>query len=207
MSEDTKVNREDTGADHVAERSEQGEKVNSLESMIADLRQQLAAKEIEAKNNFDRLLRQAAELENYKKRSVRERDDAARYANEMLLKDLLPVVDNLERAVAHASGGGNGKPLVEGVEMVLRSLLDTLAKHGVSQMIAVGQSFDPAKHEAIAQVESEDHEPNSVVEELHKGYLLRERLLRPALVSVAKGAKTQEKKNQESKVENEPSDD
>ena len=137
----------------------------------------------------------------------RERDDAARYANEMLLKDLLPVVDNLERAVAHASGGGNGKPLVEGVEMVLRSLLDTLAKHGVSQMIAVGQSFDPAKHEAIAQVESEDHEPNSVVEELHKGYLLRERLLRPALVSVAKGAKTQEKKNQESKVENEPSDD
>ncbi len=207
MSEDTKVNREDTGADHVAEGSEQGEKVNSLESMIADLRQQLAAKEIEAKNNFDRLLRQAAELENYKKRSVRERDDAARYANEMLLKDLLPVVDNLERAVAHASGGGNGKPLVEGVEMVLRSLLDTLAKHGVSQMIAVGQSFDPAKHEAIAQVESEDHEPNSVVEELHKGYLLRERLLRPALVSVAKGAKTQEKKNQESKVENEPSDD
>ena len=206
MSEDTKVNREDTGADHVAE-SEQGKKVNSLESMIADLRQQLAAKEIEAKNNFDRLLRQAAELENYKKRSVRERDDAARYANEMLLKDLLPVVDNLERAVAHASGGGNGKPLVEGVEMVLRSLLDTLAKHGVSQMIAVGQSFDPAKHEAIAQVESEDHEPNSVVEELHKGYLLRERLLRPALVSVAKGAKTQEKKNQESKVENEPSDD
>jgi len=206
MSEDTKVNREDTGADHVAE-SEQGEKVNSLESMIADLRQQLAAKEIEAKNNFDRLLRHAAELENYKKRSVRERDDAARYANEMLLKDLLPVVDNLERAVAHASGGGNGKPLVEGVEMVLRSLLDTLAKHGVSQMIAVGQSFDPAKHEAIAQVESEDHEPNSVVEELHKGYLLRERLLRPALVSVAKGAKTQEKKNQESKVENEPSDD
>jgi len=207
MSEDTKVNREDTGADHVAEGSEQGEKVNSLESMIADLRQQLAAKEIEAKNNFDRLLRQAAELENYKKRSVRERDDAARYANEMLLKDLLPVVDNLERAIAHALGGGNGKPLVEGVEMVLRSLLDTLAKHGVSQMIAVGQSFDPAKHEAIAQVESEDHEPNSVVEELHKGYLLRERLLRPALVSVAKGAKTQEKKNQESKVENEPSDD
>jgi molecular chaperone GrpE len=212
MSEETKINTEETGADHAAEKSEQEkseqeEKLNSLESMIADLRQQLAAKEIEAKNNFDRLLRQAAELENYKKRSARERDDAARYANEMLLKDLLPVVDNLERAVAHAAGGGNGKPLVEGVEMVLRSLLDTLAKHGVSQMIALGQPFDPAKHEAIAQVESEDHEPNSIVEELHKGYLLRERLLRPALVSVAKGAKTQEKKNQESKVENEPIDD
>jgi molecular chaperone GrpE len=207
MSEDTKINTEETGSDHAVEKSEQEEKLNSLESMIADLRQQLAAKEIEAKNNFDRLLRQAAELENYKKRSARERDDAARYAIEMLLKDLLPVVDNLERAVAHAAGGGNGKPLVQGVEMVLRSLLDILAKHGVSQMIALGQPFDPAKHEAIAQVESEDHEPNSVVEELHKGYLLRERLLRPALVSVAKGARTQEKKNQESKVENEPIDD
>src|ERR1700741_3225996 len=101
MSEDTKINREETGADHAAERSEQGEKLNAVESVIAELRQQLAAKEIEAKNNFDRLLRQAAELENYKKRSARERDDAARYANEMLLKDLLPVVDNLERAVAH----------------------------------------------------------------------------------------------------------
>jgi molecular chaperone GrpE len=96
---------------------------------------------------------------------------------------------------------------VEGVEMVLRSLVDTLAKHGVTQISAAGQPFDPAKHEAMAQVETDAHEPNSVVEELHKGYMLHERLLRPALVTVAKAAKTQDKKNPETQVENGSSDD
>jgi molecular chaperone GrpE len=207
MTEEIKKNGEQTSADQPAEGAEQGEDLNELEAQLVDLKRQLDAKEAEAKNNYDRLLRQAAEMENFKKRTTREREDAARFANEVLLKDLLPVVDNLERAVAHASGGGDGKPLVEGVEMVLRGLLDVLAKHGVNQISAVGQTFDPAKHEAMAQVETEDHEPNSVVEELHKGYMLRDRLLRPALVSVAKAAKTQEKKNRESKVENEPGDD
>ena len=113
----------------------------------------------------------------------------------------------LERAVAHASGGGNGKPIVEGVEMVLKGLLDVLGKHGVAQISAIGQVFDPAKHEAIAQIESDAHEPNSVVEELHKGYSLHDRLLRPALVSVAKRLKSQGKKNTGSQVENDPTDD
>jgi molecular chaperone GrpE len=180
---------------------------NPLEAEIASLRQQLEAKDLEAKNNYERLLRQAAEVENFKKRSSREREDAIRFANESLVKDLLPVVDNLERAISHASGGGNGKPLVEGVEMVLRGLLDVLVKHGVSPISAQGQPFDPTKHEAMSQVESDEHEPNSVVEELHKGYMLRDRLLRAALVSVAKPSKTREKKNPDSKVENEQSDD
>jgi molecular chaperone GrpE len=197
--------------DKVDEESDVGahEEANSnpLESEIADLKQQLEAKELEAKNNYDRWLRQTAELDNFKKRTARERDEGIRLANEALIKDLLPVVDNLERAVAHASGGGNGKPLVEGVEMVLRQFLDVLTKHGAVQMLAVGQSFDPAKHEAMTQVESEDHEPNSVVEEHQKGYLFRDRLLRPALVSVAKTPGTKEKKNGQSKVENGPSDD
>src|SRR4030095_2947202 len=174
---------------------------------IAELKQQLEAKELEAKNNYDRFLRQAAELDNFKKRTAREREEAVRFANESLLKDLLPVVDNLERAIAHASGGGNGKPLVEGVEMVLRGLADVLTKHGAMPILAQGQPFDPTKHEAMTQVETDDHEPNSVVEELHKGYMLRDRLLRPALVSVAKAVKTREKKNHESKVENGQSDD
>ena len=91
--------------------------------------------------------------------------------------------------------------------MVLKGLLDVLAKHGVTQISAVGQPFDPSKHEAMAQVESECHQPNCVVEELHKGYVLRDRLLRPALVSVSKPSKTREKKNAERKVENDPSDD
>lgn len=202
MTEETKDN-----ADEAKVEESSPENVATTNSEIDNLRQELAAKEIEAKTNYDRFLRQVAELDNVKKRSAREREEISRFANEALIKDLLPVVDNLERAVAHASGGGNGKPLIEGVEMVLKGLLDVLAKHGVTQISAVGEPFDPSKHEAMAQVESESHEPNSVVEELHKGYTLRDRLLRPALVSVAKSSKTREKKNGEGTVENDPSDD
>jgi len=207
MSEEFKKDADESGADQSNEAPAQEIDSNSVEAEFLSLRQQLESKETEAKNYYERFLRQAAELENYKKRSARERDDAIRYANESLLKDLLPVVDNLERAIAHASGGGNGKPLVEGVEMVLRGLADVLTKHGAMPILAQGQPFDPTKHEAMTQVETDDHEPNSVVEELHKGYMLRDRLLRPALVSVAKAVKTREKKNPESKVENGQSDD
>lgn len=174
---------------------------------LAKLRENLEAKEKEANENYDRYVRQVAELENFRKRANRERDEAIRFANEALVKDLLPVVDNLERAVAHAKDGGNGKPLVEGVEMVLRGFFDTLAKHGVVPIAAVGQRFDPEKHEAMAQIESGTYEPDTVVEEYHKGYLLRDRLLRPALVSVAKTPKSQGKKNNGGEVENEPGDD
>jgi molecular chaperone GrpE len=174
---------------------------------LGKLREYLQAKEKEASENYDRYLRQTAELENFKKRVNRERDEAIRFANEALVKELLPIVDNLERAVAHSKGGGNGKPLVEGVELVLRGLFDILAKHGVVQISAIGQPFDPQKHEAMAQVEHSTYEPNTVVEEYHKGYLLRDRLLRPALVSVAKAPKSQEKKNDGSEVENSSGDD
>jgi molecular chaperone GrpE len=204
MTEDTKDTVDQAKVDEEASSTEG---VKSADSELETLRQEIAAKEQEAKKNYDRFLRQVAELENLKRRSAREREEVSRFANESLIKDLLSVVDNLERAVAHASGGGNGKPIVEGVEMVLKGLLDVLAKHGVTQISAIGQPFDPAKHEAIAQVESATAEPNSVVEELHPGYMLRDRLLRPALVSVAKASETQQKKNAEPEVENDPSDD
>jgi molecular chaperone GrpE len=174
---------------------------------LTKLRADLEAKEKETNENHDRYLRQLAELENFRKRANREKDEAIRFANEALVKDLLPVVDNLERAVAHAKDGGNGKPLVEGVEMVLRGFFDILAKHGVVPIAAVGQRFDPEKHEAMTQIESGTYAPNTVVEEYHKGYLLRDRLLRPALVSVAKPSKSQGKKNNDGEVENEPGDD
>jgi len=181
--------------------------LSDQESELGKLRQQLYTKDQEAKNNYDRFVRQTAELENFKKRSAREKDEAIRFANEALVKDLLPVVDNLERAITHAQGGGNGKPLVEGVEMVLRGLLDVLSKHGVEQISALGKPFDPQKHEAMNQIESETHEPNTVMAEHHKGYLFKDRLLRPALVSVAMSLKTRGKKNGTTKVENGPTDD
>jgi len=207
MSEESKKGSGEPTGERADEGSSTANESHPLDAELASLHRQLEAKELEAKNNYERLLRQAAELENFKKRSARERDDAIRFANESLVKDLLPVVDNLERAVAHASGGGNGKPLVEGVELVLRGLLDVLARHGVAPISAQGQPFDPTKHEAMNQVESDQHEPNSVIEELHKGYMLRDRLLRAALVSVAKPSKTREKKNPDGKVENGQSDD
>src|SRR5262245_448439 len=143
---------------------------------LAKLRENLEAKEKKANEYHDRYVRQVAELENFRKRANRERDEAIRFANEALVKDLLPVVDNLERAVAHAKDGGNGKPVVEGVEMVLRGFFDALAKHGVVPIAAVGERFDPKKHEAMAQIESGTYEPDTVVEEYHKGYLLRDKL-------------------------------
>ena len=214
MSNETKKVQIDEApdTDNSIEEKTAGESLSSENSASRDvdvkqLRQELEAKSEEAKNNYDRFLRQVAELENFKKRVAREKEEAVRFANESLIRDLLPVIDNLERAVSHAQGGGNGKPLVEGVEMVLKGLLDVLAKHGVVQISAVGQPFDPGKHEAMAQVESENHTPNTVVEEHHKGYLLKDRLLRPALVTVAMLLKTREKKNGGTEVENGPTDD
>lgn len=174
---------------------------------LAQLREQLGAKEAEAKANYGRYIRQAAELENFKKRTARDKEETVRFANEALIRDLLSVADNLERAIEHAQDGGNGKPLVEGVEMVLKGLADVLAKHGVTQVSALGQTFDPERHEAMAHVETDAHAPNTVVGEFHKGYLLFDRLLRPALVSVAKAPETKEKKNSRTEVEKPSSDD
>jgi molecular chaperone GrpE len=178
-----------------------------LETELLRLRQQLELKEQEAKSNYDRYLRQAAELENFKKRTVRGRDEAIRFANEYLIRDLLPVIDNLERAIVHAKGGDGGESLVEGVEMVLKGFFDVLTKHGAVQVSALGQPFDPVKHEAMAQMESDTHVPNTVMVEHHKGYLLHDRLLRPALVSIAKAPDTKENKNAGDEVEKVSDDD
>lgn len=180
---------------------------SQLQDELAELREKFQAKEKESEENYERYLRQVAEVDNFKKRVNREKEDAIRYANENLIRDILPVIDNLERAIAHAQGGGNGKPLVEGVEMVLRGLLDVFSKHGVVQVPAVGAVFDPGKHEAMAQVESSEYEPNTIMDEHHKGYLFRDRLLRPALVTVAKGPQDKDGKNGQSEVEKGSADD
>lgn len=174
---------------------------------LEHLRQRLDAKDLEAKQNYERFLRQAAELENFKKRSAREREEALRYANENLIKDLLPVLDNLERAMDYAKGGGDGKPLAEGVEMVLKSLLEVLSKHGVTPISALGETFNPQKHQAFEQVETQEHEPNTVIGEHHKGYYLFDRLLRPALVSVARQPEKKAEKAAGGEVEKGKDDD
>jgi molecular chaperone GrpE len=147
---------------------------------------QLAEKEKELAEFKDKYLRALADSDNARKRMRQQSEETVRIQRENMLRELLPIVDNLERAVAAARGGGNGKPIVEGVEMVLRSMLDFLRGHGVTQLSVVGETFDPQRHEAIAQVESSQHPPNTVLEEHHRGYLIGDRMLRPARVSVAK---------------------
>jgi molecular chaperone GrpE len=184
----------------------QGEQ-GSGPSEVEKLRQELEVKELEAKQNYDRFLRQVAELENFKKRTAREKEETIKYANENLIKDLLPILDNLERAVDYAKGGGDGRPLLDGIDMVLKGFIDVLNKYGVTQISAIGQTFDPKKHEAIARVQSEKGEPNTVIEEHHKGYYLLDRLLRPSLVSVAKPSEAGEGKRKEGEVEKGDKDD
>jgi len=211
MADETKRVSTETEAEPVISEGEpemdSSTEILEISAQLDQLKDQLKTKEAEAKENYERFVRQVAELENFKKRSNREKEEAIRFANEYLIKDLLPVIDNLERAISHAQGGGNGKPLVEGVEMVLKGLLDILGKHGVVAISAMGQPFDPGKHEAMAQVESGECPQNTVVEEHHKGYLYHDRLLRPALVSVAKAPSRTEEKKSQTEVEKETTDD
>ena len=159
----------------------------------AALLAKLQEKEAEAKANYDLFLRERADVENFKRRMQREQAESLRFANEPLIRDLLPVLDNLERAVGHAQGGGNGQPLVEGVALVVRSLLDALEKYGVTRVTAKGEPFDPTRHEAMAQAESAEVAPNTVIDEYRPAYLLHGRLVRPALVTVAKAPASEKK--------------
>lgn len=134
----------------------------------------------------DRLLRVVAETENFKKRTERDKADFLRRANEGIVKDLLPVVDNLERALAHLAEGEAGGTLAQGVEMTLQELVKTLERHGLERVEAVGLPFNPEIHEAMMQQEDAGVEENTVLGELGKGYLFQGRLLRPAMVIVSK---------------------
>lgn len=145
----------------------------------------LAESQAEAQKNWDLYLRERAELENYRKRMQREKEDLARFANENLLREMLPILDNLERAVAHAEQEQEGG-LLEGVQMTLEQFGKTLERFGVTPVAAVGEPFSPDCHEAMGQMESAEHAPNTVVQEMQKGYTLNDRLLRPALVMIAK---------------------
>ena len=147
--------------------------------------------EAELSEAHERVLRTAADSENFKKRLQREKEEQARYANESFTRELLTVIDNLERALEHSGAGSDQGGLVEGLNMTLKGFLDTLTRFGCTQVEAEGKPFDPNFHEAVSQEESADHEPNTVLRELQKGYMLKERLLRPAMVIVSKRSSQQ----------------
>lgn len=178
MSEETEdqVETEDAkspgGASPVAE-AEKGDadRIGALEAEIARMR--------------DALLRKQAEFDNYRKRVEKERQEFAAYAAAELIREILPVVDNLERALS-ARGDGADQRLREGVDIIYRQCQDVLKKAGLREVPADESHFDPHLHEAVERVETTEHEEGAVVEVLQKGYFLKDRLLRPALVRVAK---------------------
>jgi molecular chaperone GrpE len=152
--------------------------------------QDMAAALEEALNKFqeseDNLLRVAADFENTKKRLERDRDISLKYAEENILKELLPGIDNIERAMDQAQEANNIESLLEGIELTRNGLLATLEKYGVKAIKSVGEPFDPNVHEAIAMEETDEMEPNFVLQEFQKGYFYKDRLLRPTKVIVTK---------------------
>jgi molecular chaperone GrpE len=157
----------------------------SVASVRDELEARIAALEKEKKENWDRYLRAAADVENLRKRQKREMDDVRLESKGRVLKEMLPVVDNLERAIEHATSQAGTNPIVEGVQLVLRQFLTAFERLDVTPVEAAGQPFDPNLHEAISQQES-DAPPGTVVQVLQRGYKSGDRLLRPALVVVAK---------------------
>ena len=160
---------------------------SDINDSVKDLEDKLHGKEVEAKETYDRLLRISAEFENYKKRSAREMEEFRKFANQSLIKEMLSVVDNLELAMNSTdSQKAVDKGVVEGLEMTHREILRVFERFNVKPIDAKNQAFDPTFHEAVMQEETDEFPENTVVNEMQRGYLIHDRLLRPAMVVVAK---------------------
>ncbi|MFZ3136164.1 MAG: nucleotide exchange factor GrpE [Thermodesulfovibrionales bacterium] len=186
MSEEQIVSREDESLLKEEETTEKAP-VAEREQLLAELQ------EINAK-----YLRLYAEFDNYKKRVSKDKEELIKYGNESLLYEILPFIDHLEMALKHASNEVSSG-LVQGVEITLRELKKTLEKFGLTAIEAEGKPFDPVVHHAMSQVERNDTEDNTVVEDFRRGYMLRDKVLRPALVAVSK--KTVKSEGQEEETE------
>ncbi|MCP9470584.1 MAG: nucleotide exchange factor GrpE [Nitrospira sp.] len=167
----------------------------SADSRLIEIEKTLEAKTEECKALHDKYLRLAAEFDNYKRVAQREQREQIKFGNEQLLKELLPTIDNMERAIKAARDNKTAghDALVQGVELTLKQLVGTLAKFGVQAIEAAGQAFDPAAHQAVSHVPSDSVPQDHVIDEFQKGYRLHDRILRAAMVSVSAGpAKTDE---------------
>jgi len=154
------------------------------ESEIEAVRKNLAEQMARAEDYYQRLVRMQADFENFRRRAAREKEDFYKYAAEQLVESLLPILDNFELALAH--GRETPDKLFEGVEIIYRQIVDTLAAQGLSPIPSVGEIFDPSRHEAVMQEQTSNHPDNIILEELRKGYLFKEKLLRPSMVKVAR---------------------
>lgn len=163
---------------------------DKMEADIKRLAESLEQKTKEAEASQNKFLRACADLENYKKRADKEKIELINFSNERLIKEVLPVADNLERAIDHIEEESDHAAIKEGIKLVLDSLLAVLKKFGVEAASAVGEKFDPTRHEAVTQEEASDCEHGTVIKEFHKCYYLNGRLIRPAMVVIAKAPET-----------------
>ncbi len=186
MAEERKIEEERDEKRPASEDDGDSAQADLQEDKVRELEQALEAKDCELKECKDRMLRLAAELDNFKKRVEREKEEHMKYALEAFAKELLPFLDNLERAVASAKEDKNLDSLLEGLELSLNGYLKTLERFGLKVFAAEGQRFDPNLHEALSVEENHEVEENTVIKELLKGYKLHERVIRPALVVVSK---------------------
>jgi molecular chaperone GrpE len=162
--------------------------IEMLSTELQDLKTLHETKLKEAEEQSEQHLRLQAEFENFRRRSLKEKQESFKYGHQNLVKDLLSAVDNLERALEHGAqkAGAEVQGILDGVELVHREILGGLAKHGVSEIQAEGQLFDPAFHEAMGQIPNGDVPANTVLQVLQKGYLIHDRMVRPARVIVSK---------------------
>ncbi len=167
---------------------------------LKEMEEKLESFKKEGKESHDRFLRVSAEFENYKKRATREMNDFRKFANESFIKAMLPVVDNLDRAIESSSNQENTNiSVVEGVNMTLKEILKVFEEFHVKRFESLGEIFDPNFHQAVQQEETDEHSDNTVLRELQKGYMIHDRLLRPAMVVVSKAKIMPEEKESKSK--------
>ena len=185
-NQENSIQQETTGLKEEADGNGQAPEEAASEECI-DL---LAQKDQEIKNLQDRVLRIAAEMDNTRKRLERERSEGICFANESLIRALLPVLDNLERAIQHAEKEADLQTLMDGIRMTSKVFQDVLAKFGCASFESLGKPFDPNYHEAMMQQESSEEPENTILQEFQKGYTLNDRLIRPAMVVVSKEPKS-----------------
>ena len=190
VKEQETMNEESKGQEEMTQEPEEREEdkvIEISEKELKSLKDALEIREKEIAEYKDRLLRLAAEMENLRKRLDKEKQEHVKFANENLIKQLLPVIDNLERSIEHARQSQSVEGLIEGVEMTLKGFIEVLEQFGCKIIEAEGETFDPMYHEAIQKQESEEVPENKVICQFQKGYIMNDRLLRPAKVVVSSG--------------------
>lgn len=176
---------DETDREDVVQGKPEAGPVPPLEQVVEQLRQQLEAAKAEAEANYQRFLRAQADFENFRRRTRQEKEDMIKYAAADLITSLLPVMDNFERAIDAGKAADPSSSLLQGIEMVYRQLKDALAAAGLEEIDCLGKPFDPFQHEAAMREPSEEHEEGTVIEVLQKGYRLKDRVIRPAMVKVS----------------------